>query len=58
LNGEDLTVVQQQVEDDNQEVSEREVVTETQKLSVKVGADEEQECGKLVCMKAGFCTCD
>jgi hypothetical protein len=51
-------VVQQQVEDENQEVSEREVVTETQKLSVKVGADEEQECGKLVCMKAGFCTCD
>ncbi len=40
MNGEDLTVVQQQVEDDNQEVSEREVVAETQKLSVKVGADE------------------
>lgn len=42
MNGEDLTVVQQQAEDENQEVSEREVVSETHKLSVKVGADDDQ----------------
>ena len=34
------------------------MVSETKKLSVKVGVDEDQECGKLVCMKAGFCTCE
>ncbi len=42
MNGEDLTVVQQQVEDESQEISQREVVTETEKLTVKVGGDDEQ----------------